>query len=138
MTAAETELAAVDRQLQDAIVSGDAKVIERLMADDMIFIHGFFDGPSETKKDFLAAAKLDPKPYIYRKVSSQISEIHGKFGMVIGRLDIRRRPNPKANETSEMCYAINFVHLFDWRKKRWQLVSHRASQVLDPPKPCVN
>lgn len=138
MTAAETELAAVDRDIQTAIVDGDAKVIGRFVADDLIFVHGFLSGPTETKKDFLAAAKLDPKPYIYRKVSSQVAEIHGSFGMVIGRLDIRRRPNAKNNETSEMCYALNFVHLFERRKKRWQLISHRAAQVLEPPKPCGN
>lgn len=137
-TAGERALIDLDAEIQTAIVDGDANVIGRFVADDLIFVHGFLTGPTETKKDFLAAAKLDPKPYIYRRVSAQVAEIHGKFGMVIGRLDIRRRPNAKNNETAEMCYALNFVHLFERKKKRWQLVSHRAAQVLQPPTPCVD
>lgn len=137
MTAAENEIAALDRQIQDAMAAGDADIIERFVADDIIFIHGFFSGATETKKDFLAAAKLDTKPYIYRKVSAQTVELHGNFAMVLGRLDVRRQPNAKNNETEQICYALNFIHLFEKRKKRWQLVSHRAAQLLEPMKPCT-
>ena len=42
MNAAESELATLDRQIQDAIATGDTDIIERFVADDMIFIHGFF------------------------------------------------------------------------------------------------
>lgn len=136
-TAAENEIAALDRQIQDAIAAGDAKTIERFVADDMIFTHGFFSGAIETKKDFLAAAKLETKPYIYRKTSAQTVELHGKFAMVLGRLDVRRQPNAKNNETEQICYALNFIHLFEKRKKRWQLISHRAAQLLEPMKPCA-
>lgn len=137
MTAAENEVAALDRKIQDAIASGDAKTIERFVADDMIFIHGFFSGAKESKKDFLAAAKLETKPYIYRKTSAQTVEIHGNFAMVLGRLDVRRQPNAANNETEQICYALNFIHLFEKRKKRWQLISHRAAQLLEPMKPCT-
>lgn len=137
MTAAESEIAALDRQIQDAIASGDADIIERFVADDLIFTHGFFSGARETKKDFLAAAELETKPYIYRKTSAQTVEIHGNFAMVLGRLDVRRQPVAKNNETEQICYALNFIHLFERRKKRWQLVSHRAAQLLEPMKPCA-
>jgi len=137
MSTPESELAALDRQIQDAIATGDAKTIERFVADDMILTHGFFSGATETKKDFLAAAKLETKPYIYRKVSAQTVEIHGNFAMVLGRLDVRRQPVAKNNETEQICYALNFIHLFEKRKKRWQLISHRAAQLLEPMKPCA-
>lgn len=136
MTAAESEVAALDRQIQDAIAAGDADIIGRFVADDMIFTHGFFSGANETKKDFLAAAKLETKPYIYRKTTAQTVEIHGKIAMVLGRLDVRRQPIAKNNETEQICYALNFIHLFEKRKKRWQLISHRAAQLLEPMKPC--
>ncbi|MCD9188376.1 MAG: nuclear transport factor 2 family protein [Pyrinomonadaceae bacterium] len=136
MTAAENEVAALDRKIQDAIASGDVKTIERFIADDMIFTHGFFSGATETKKDFLAAAKLETKPYVYRKTSAQRVELHGNFAMVLGRLDVRRQPIAKNNETEQICYALNFIHLFEKRKKRWQLISHRAAQLLEPMKPC--
>lgn len=137
MTAAESEVAALDRQIQDAMAAGDADIIEHFVADDLIFIHGFFSGAKETKKDFLAAAKLEIKPYIYRKTSAQTVEIHGNFAMVLGRLDVRRQPNAKNNETEQICYALNFIHLFERRKKLWQLISHRAAQLLEPMKPCA-
>lgn len=137
MSAAESEIAALDRQIQEAIASGDAKTIERFVADDMLFTHGFFSGVTETKKDFLTAATSKNKPYIYRTASAQTVEIHGKIALVLGRLDVRREPVAKNNETEQICYALNFIHLFEKRKKRWQLISHRAAQLLEPLKPCA-
>ncbi len=136
LSQSETELIALDRQIQEALVSGDAKIIERYVGDDLVFTHGFLEGGTETKQNLLDNAKKETRFYLYRKVSAQTVEMHGKVALLLGRLDVRRQPLEKNNETEQMCYALNYVHLYEWRKGRWQFLSHRSAQMIEPSKPC--
>lgn len=134
--AAETELAELDRRIQEALVSGDVKIIDRYVGNDFIFTHGWFEGGTETKQDLLENAKKETRFYLYRKASSQVVEVHGDVALVLGRLDVRRSPLAKNNETEQMCYALNYVHLFERRKGLWQFLSHRTARSVEPSKPC--
>lgn len=134
--ATETELAELDRRIQEALVSGDVKIIERYVGDDLIFTHGWFEGGTETKQKLLENAKKETRFYLYRKVSSQVVEMHGDVALVLGRLDVRRQPLARNKETEQMCYALNYVHLYVRRKDNWQFVSHRSAQSVEPSKPC--
>ena len=133
---AETALAELDRRIQEAMASGDVKIIERYVGDDLIFTHGWFEGGTETKQQLLENAKKETRFYVYRKVSSQVVEMHGDVALVLGRLDVRRQPLAKNKETEQMCYALHYVHLFERRKNLWQFISHRTAQMIQPGKPC--
>ena len=116
---------------------GDVKLLERHLGEDLVFTHGWFDGGKETKSNLLANAKKEPpRFYLYRKVSSQVVEMHGDIALVLGRLDVRRLPLAKNKETEQMCYALNYVHLYERRKGVWQFVSHRTAQLVEPSLPC--
>lgn len=134
--ASETEILEFDRRLQEAMVIGDVKLLERHLGDDFIFTHGWFEGGTETKQKLLENAKKETRFYIYRKVSSQVVEMHGKIALVLGRLDVRRQPLAKNNESEQMCYALNYAHLYEQRKGRWQFISHRTAQMIERSKPC--
>ncbi len=133
----ETELTELDRRIQEAMVSGDVKLLERSLSDDFVFVHGWFKGGTETKPDLLnKATKVPPRIFIHRKVSSQVVEVHGHVALVLGRLDVRRLPWAKNKETEEMCYALHYVHLYERRQGLWQFLSHRTAQSIEPAKPC--
>ncbi len=135
--AAETELIDLDRRLQEAMVTSDTKLLEQHLGDDLVFTHGWFAGGQETKSDLLKNAKKEPpRFYIYRKVSSQVAEMHGDIALVLGRLDVHRLPLAKNKETEQMCYALNYVHLYERRKGIWQFVSHRTAQSVERSLPC--
>jgi len=134
--ATETELAELDRRLQEALVSGDVEIIERYVGNDLIFTHGWFEGGTETKLKLLENARKETRFYVHRRVSSQVVEMHDDVALVFGRLDVRRQPLAKNQETLQMCYALNYVHLYVRRKERWQFVSHRTAQKVEPSKPC--
>jgi ketosteroid isomerase-like protein len=136
LSKAETELIVLDKQIQDALVSGDVKIIGRYVADDLVFTHGFLSGGTETKQNFLDSARKTTRFYLYRNVSSQAVEMHGNVAFVLGRLDIRRQPIAKNNETEQMCYALNYLHVYERRKGVWQLLSHRSTQMIEPSKAC--
>jgi len=135
--AAEAELIDLDRRLQEAMVAGDVKLLEQHLGDDFVFTHGWFQGGQETKGDLLKKAKKEPpRFYIYRKVSSQVAEMHGDIALILGRVDVRRLPLAKNKETEQMCYALNYVHLYERRKGVWQFVSHRTAQMVEKSLPC--
>ena len=135
--AAETELIDLDRRLQEAMVTGDAKLLGQYLGDDFVFTHGLFQGGQETKSDLLDKAKKEsPRIYIYRKVSSQVAEMHGDTALVLGRLDVRRVPLARNKETEQMCYALNYVHLYERRKGVWRFISHRTAQMVEQILPC--
>lgn len=135
--AAETELAELDRRIQEAIVTGDVKLLEQHLSGDFVFVHGLLAGGRETKSDLLTKAKkVPPQVFIYRKVSSQVVEMHGDIALVLGRLDVRRLPSERNKETEQMCYALNYVHLYERRKGIWQFLSHRTAQSVEPSEPC--
>jgi hypothetical protein len=118
--AAETELIDLDRRLQEAMVTGDAKLLGQYLGDDFVFTHGLFQGGQETKSDLLDKAKKEsPRIYIYRKVSSQVAEMLARN-----------------KETEQMCYALNYVHLYERRKGVWRFISHRTAQMVEQILPC--
>jgi hypothetical protein len=134
--ASETELVELDRRIQEAMANGDVKTIEQYVGEDLLFTHGWFQGGTETKQNLLENAKKETRFYVYRKVSSQIVEMHDNVALVLGRLDVRRQPLAKNKETEQMCYALNYVHLYERRKGLWQFLSHRSAQMIEPSLPC--
>ena len=132
---AEAEIIDLDRRLQEAVVTGDVGLLERYAGKDLVFTHGLLSGQTDTKGDWISLAKKEPKLLISRKVSAQVVEIHGDVAIVLGRLDVRRLPSTRLNETKQMCYDLKYVHLYMRRHGRWQWVSHRTvSEVI--PSPC--
>jgi hypothetical protein len=130
---AESDLMDLDRQLQEAVVTGNLSLIEAYAGEDLLFTHGL-SGRTDKKQDWINLARGTPRQFIARKVSSQAVEIHGDAALVLGRLDVRRLPN--ANETQQMCYDLRYVHLYLKRNGRWQWVSHRTvSDIIQSPCP---
>lgn len=132
----DADLATLDRQLQEAMVSGDLALLQKHIGEDHIFTHGLLTGHAETKADVLTNAKKEKRLHLTRKASSQVVERHGNVAIVLGRLDVRRRPLESNKETQEMCYGLNYIHLYVIRNGHWQFISHRTSALVEPRKPC--
>src|SRR6185369_7866514 len=84
----ESELMDLDRQLQEAVVTGNLSFIKAHAGEDLLFTHGL-SGRTDKKQDWINLASRTPRQFISRKVSSQAVEIHGDAALVLGRLDVR-------------------------------------------------
>jgi hypothetical protein len=82
---ADSQLAELDKRLQQAVVDGRADLLEHFLAEDFTFTHG--EDTKDTKAVWVARARQVPRHYLRRDVSSQVVEIHGDVGLVFGRLD---------------------------------------------------
>ena len=134
-----TELADLDRRLEEAAVKGDAELLERRLSGDFSFTHA--GGTTETKSDYLSRVRRIPSRYFFaRDVSHQVVEIHGDVALVVGRLDIRgfgpKADPAKAGGPPSNCSAIEYIHLYARHDNQWIFVSNRTTQLVEQGHPC--
>lgn len=128
------ELLTLDRRIQAAMVSDDAPFLARALADEFRFTHS--DGRVQTKVDVIREAASTPRRYLRREVLNPVAEIHGNVALVLGSLDVASAANPERTQAKAICYTLNYVHLFVRRSGRWQLLSHRTTEMTKQPAPC--
>ena len=131
-----TELADLDRRLEEAAVKGDAELLERRLSGDFSFTHA--GGTTETKSDYLSRVRRIPSRYFFaRDVSHQVVEIHGDVALVVGRLDIRGfGPTADPTKAAPNCSAVEYIHLYARHDNQWIFVSNRTTQLVEQPHPC--
>jgi hypothetical protein len=130
------QLVALDRRIQAAMVADDGSILRRYIAKDFRFTHA--DGTVETKADVLRIAAARPRSYLRRRVVHAGAEIHGRFGLVFGSLDVATGPTRQdPPDTRVVCYALNYMHTYEKRDGRWQLLSHRTTKMTRPERPCA-
>ena len=131
-----TELADLDRRLEEAAVKGDAEFLERRLSGDFSFTHA--GGTTETKSDYLSRVRRIPSRYFFaRDVSHQVVEIHGDVALVVGRLDIRGfGPTADPTKAAPNCSAAEYIRLYARHDNQWIFVSHRTTQLVEQPHPC--
>ena len=131
----KSELAGLDRQLQQAVVDGKPELLQRFLSEDFTFTHG--SNTRDTKAIWVVRAKQQPNHYLRRDVTKQEVEIHGSVGMVFGRLDTRGFP-PTADPVKDTprCLALEYVHVYERQGSEWRFVSHRTTRVIEDSHPC--
>ncbi len=126
------ELKDLDRQWQDAIVLGDTAFIRERTSEDFVFTHG--GGAAQTKADWIRIAQRMPRRFLERRTSNQSIEVHGDVAIVFGRLDVR----VSGSGSVPNCYAVQYAHLYAFQGGKWKFVSHRTTQSLENPHPCMS
>lgn len=135
IAATTNDLVALDRRIQAAMVANDMRFLRRSIADDFRFIHS--DGTTERKVDILKSAALKPRYYLRRDVLRAEADVYRTFALVFGNLDIASGAGPTDPPgTQAVCYELDYVHLFVKRHRRWQLLSHRTTEITRPEHPC--
>jgi hypothetical protein len=131
-----TELAELDRRLEEAAVKGDAELLERRLSGDFSFTHA--GGATETKSDYLSRVRRIPSRYFFaRDVSHQVVEIHGDVALVVGRLDIRGfGPTADPTKAAPNCSAVEYIHLYARHDDQWIFISNRTTRLVEQPHPC--
>src|SRR5215831_1221204 len=85
------EVLAFEKEMEAAVVRGDAKTLDRMLSPDFIFTHG--DGWTtggaplkvDTKASWLAYVVKQPPPYLYRELDHVQVELHGDIAITVGR-----------------------------------------------------
>jgi len=125
--AQERQLLAIEREWDDAVVNRDAKVLERILADDFRLI--WIDGSVSNKAELIAGvtnrkATIDPFSTEDVKV-----RIYGDTAILTGRFTQTARLGTRS-ETNSFRYTDVYVR----KAGRWRAVSAHASLLRDGPR----
>jgi hypothetical protein len=124
------EVILFEKEMEAAVLRGNAKFLERALADDYRFTHGdawTTGGPPlrlDNKQTWIAYATQKPSPYISRELDSVQVELHGDIAITCGRY--KAVPRPNANNPISGPYSIWFERVYAKRNGRWQQLSHRT------------
>lgn len=124
------KVVALEKEMEVAVLKGDAKFLELALADDYSFTHGdawTTGGPPlrlDNKQTWIAYVTQKPSPYISRELDSVQVELHGDIAITCGRYKVVPRPN--ANNPISAPYSIWFERVYAKRNGRWQHLSHRT------------
>ena len=124
MNEAIATIEAVNRRIEDAVVSKDFASLEALYADDFVFTHG--TGLVQTKCQWLDSLRSHETRYVSRQLDSTSIELHAETATVTGRLLVCRQ-----SETREMRYGLQYVREYSMKTGLWQLISHRTIRQWD-------
>lgn len=105
----------INRLLDRAVVAKDKAILEKHYAHDFFFRHG--TGALDGKESWMAYVMRSDHQYLFREHDSIEVELHGNLAIVAGTLTVKRQQGT---------YVLRYSRLYAWRKKRWQLVSHRT------------
>ena len=124
------DVIAFERRMEAAVVRGDVKTLEPMLADDFIFTHG--DGwvaggaplKTDTKASWLAYVAKDPKPYVYRELDHVQVELHGDIALTLGRYLYLPRTADTKPTTSHL--YVWFERVYQKRSGKWLHLSHKT------------
>ena len=118
------EIIQLEQRIEDAVVKADLKFLESVYASDFRFTHG--DGEVQNKTEWLKlVAKREVKS---RKISTSEVELHGNVAITVGRLDVVWKGEGKDDKDDK--YALKYVRVYEKRKGKWVLLSHRTVETL--------
>lgn len=115
---------AVNKKIEEALVSKDLATLSALYADDFVFTHG--SGLVQTKSQWLDALRSNETRYLSRQLDSTSIELHAEIAVVTGRLLVCRQ-----SEAGEARYGLQYVRVYSMKTGLWQMISHRTTAQWD-------
>ena len=122
------EVLAFEKEMEAAVVRGDAKTLDRMLSPDFIFTHG--DGWTtggaplkvDTKASWLAYVVKQPPPYLYRELDHVQVELHGDIAITVGRyLYLPQSTNPQPGHL-----YVWFERVYQKQNGQWKHLSHKT------------
>ena len=122
---AEDAVKQAERDWASAVVKKDYAVLERVLADDLIYTHS--DGRLETKKDYLDGLRSGKQTYNAAEPQSIDVRLIGKDVAVV-RSKLRMTAAVAGKEPT----PANFSALRVYQLKgdgRWQMIAHQSARL---------
>jgi len=110
-------------------VAKNAAFMQTHYAPDFYFRHS--TGLIDSKESWMKGVLDTSNHFLSRQHDSVDVELHGDVAVLAGKLTVKRRG---ANKISG--YGLRYIRVYAYRKKKWQLLSHRSTdewQLPDEP-----
>ena len=112
----------VDRQWADATLRRDAKSLDRILAEDLKYVHG--NASVQNKQQFLAA--LSSGDMVYHSINFEDVDVRvfGNTAVVMSSPRISVLIDGKDQK-----FQVRFLRVYVKRKGLWQMLAHQATRI---------
>jgi ketosteroid isomerase-like protein len=122
-----------DQMRLAAMMAGDAPALNRLMSDELSFVHS--DGRVEAKKDYVKNMLAGDTAYADAKTSDvQTKQVAPDVMVLIGAQEMRKKLGPTWSEIKLKFMAVWRNEGGTWRMVAWQSMRPAGNSVV-PSKP---
>ncbi len=115
------QLAALNAEVDAAVVARDLERLKKIYADDFVFTHG--TGLVEGIEGWLRTVSDTSLHYLERAQDSTHVEVHKGVALASGRMLIKR-----AQKGDTARYGIWYVRVYQQKQAGWQMISHRTTK----------
>jgi ketosteroid isomerase-like protein len=119
----EEQVLKLEEEINTAVVSGDLRVFQRLLADD--FTHTNQSGIFRTRAQWLANHKPGQSPYTAYEVDDLKIRVYGDTAVVTART------TPKGRDSKGNPITGQYRYLRVWARRdgRWQAVAFQSTRI---------
>ncbi len=120
-----SDVIALERQIEEAVLTADVAFLDRVCSSDFTYTHG--DGWTtggapravDTKSEWLASL---PGRYSLRDVETRHVEIHGDVAITTGRV----RARTGTRDAAQRAFSFWYVRVYERQDGEWRYLSHRT------------
>lgn len=122
-----------DQARLSAMMAGDGATLNKLMSDDLSFVHS--DGRVETKREYVKNMLAGDTAYADAKTSDlQTKQIAPDVVILIGAQDMRKKLGPTWSEIKLKFLAVWRNEAGTWRLVAWQSMRPAGNSVVPSKK----
>ena len=114
----EKAVIATERQRFDAQVSKDVAVLDRVLADDLIYAHS--NGTSDTKQSYIESIRSGKSRYEAVDVLEQKVRIYGSTAVIKGVCLIKTQPSD---------LKLSYTDVYVKKNGQWQMVTWQSLKM---------
>jgi len=115
---AEQQVVAAQRARFDATIAGDRAALERLMADDIVYLHS--TGRIDTKRSFIDSVIERGLPYRGFDIETQQVSVFGDAGYHTAVILLTQRGAAGEHSHRSRCTSVWARRSGDWQEVLWQ------------------
>lgn len=123
--ASPAEVETAERARFDAMVKGDLAALERMLHDDLTYVHS--NARRETKAEFLNALKTGTLKYVaIDPVEISVRTFGPTFAVIVGHVRIKTFSQGKENP-----FVIRYTDVWVQRDGRWQMAAWQSTRIAE-------
>jgi uncharacterized protein (TIGR02246 family) len=122
--AAEREVREAEDAWARAAMAGDATVLTRLLADDIVYTHT--SGKADTKTQFIESITTGRLTYRSAEVEEFAAKVYGNVAVT---LSVRRMSTGSGGQFTS--FRARFQRVWVKRGGQWRLTAHQATRIAD-------
>jgi len=112
----------VDHQWAEATLHRDAAALDRILADDLKYVHG--NATVMNKKEFIDSLKSGDLLYHSIDFEEEDARVAGEMAVVMSKLRLHI-----TMDGQDQKFEVRFLRVYVKRKGSWQMLAHQATRL---------